>query len=271
MKARPSSKASLFVFFSLAIAVLASVLTASPPAPGSGAAKQPRLKFMAESHDFGKVKQGQSMTFEFVFENQGDAPLVIEKVETSCGCTAALLSEKNIEPGKKGKIKSTFDSQGYAGRVTKYIFVESNDPAAPRVELSVSVDVQTPPAPKIDLDRYTIDMGLCLEGEDPSVKVMVRNIGEIELRVEIAHQDIAFFVDGKPAVFPLKVAAGKSFELEIKFPAQVKTGQMRDYILLRSNDPARSTVSVYLNRYVVSKKDLRDLFQRYRKLLEEKK
>jgi uncharacterized membrane protein len=271
MKTRPFPKTSLFLSLGLAIAVLAFVLAAAPPAAGSGAAAQPRLKFTAESHDFGKIKQGQSVTFEFVFENQGDAPLNIEKVETSCGCTAALLSEKKIEPGKKGKIKSTFESQGYSGRVTKYIFVESNDPDARRVELTITADVQTPPAPKIELEKYTVDMGLCLEGEEPSVKVQVRNSGEIELRVDIAHQDIAFFVDGKPAVFPVKVAAGKSFELEVKFPVQVRPGQMRDYILLRSNDPARSTVSLYLNRYVVSRRDLRDLFQKYRKILEEKK
>ncbi|MDH4196742.1 MAG: DUF1573 domain-containing protein [Candidatus Aminicenantes bacterium] len=271
MKARSSSKTSLFLSLGLTVAVLAFVFAAAPLAAGSGAAPQPRLKFEAEKHDFGKVKQGQSVTYEFVFENRGDALLIIEKVETSCGCTAALLSEKNIAPGKKGKIKSTFETQGYGGRVTKYIFVESNDPSSPRVELAVTADVQTPPAPKIELNTYTIDMGLCLEGEEPSARVQVRNIGEIELRVEIAHQDFAFLVDGKAAVFPVKIAAGKSVLLEVRFPPQAKMGQMRDYVLLRSNDPARSTVSLYINRYVVSKRDLRDLFQKYRKLLEDKR
>jgi len=271
MKARWSPQTPLFLSLGLSVALLASVLSAASPAAASGAPAQPRLKFEAEKHDFGKVKQGQSMTYEFVFENLGDAPLVIEKVETSCGCTAALLSEKNIAPGKKGKIKTTFDTQGYGGRVTKFIFVESNDPSHPRVELAVTVDVQTPPAPKIELNTYTVDMGLCIEGEEPSAKVEVYNAGEIELRVEIAHQDIAFSIDGKPAVFPVKVAAGKSFVLEVRFPAQVRMGQMRDYILIRSNDPARATVSLYLNRYVVSKNDLRELFRKYRNLLEDKR
>lgn len=271
MKDRPFSKTSLFLSLGLSAAFLASFLAAAPQAAGSGAEQQPRLKFEAEKHDFGKVKQGQSVTYEFIFENQGDAPLFIEKVETSCGCTAALLSEKNIAPGKKGKIKSTFDTQGYGGRVTKYIFVESNDPSHPRVELAVTAEVQTPPAPKIELNTYTVDMGLCIEGEEPAARVQVRNIGEIELRVEIAHQDIAFIIDGKAAVFPVKIAAGKSVLLEVRFPPQVKMGQMRDYVLLRSNDPTRSTISLYLNRYVVSKKDLRELFQKYRNLLVDKR
>ncbi len=268
MKARPSARASLVLSLGLTAALLASVLGAAHTATAAATAR-PRLKFATDKHDFGKVKQGQSVSYEFVFENQGDAPLVIEKVETSCGCTAALLSEKKIEPGKKGKVKATFDTQAYGGRVTKYIFIDSNDPDNPRVELTVSVDIQVPPAPKIELDRYNVEMGLCLEGEEPSAKVKVRNIGEVELRVEIAHQDIGFFVDGKAAVFPVKVAAGKSFELEVKFPPQVKTGLMRDYILIRSNDTTRSTVSLYLSRFVVSKRELRDLFQKYRKILED--
>ena len=56
--------------------------------------------------------------------------------------------------------------------------------------------------------------------------------------------------------------AGESREVELRFPAQAKTGVLRDYVLVKSNDPVRSTLSIYVSRYVISKKELQDLFER---------
>jgi hypothetical protein len=43
---------------------------------------------------------------------------------------------------------------------------------------------------------------------------------------------------------------------------------LRDYVLVKSNDPIRASLSIYISRYVVSKKDLKDLFNKYKKELE---
>lgn len=44
---------------------------------------QPRLSFEAESHDFGQVKAGEPVSFEFKFSNTGTEELVIEKIVPS--------------------------------------------------------------------------------------------------------------------------------------------------------------------------------------------
>ncbi len=252
-------------------AVLPVVLLLAIASAAPAAAKDARAKFKETAWDFGKVKQGEVVSHEFVFKNIGDAALLIEQVETSCGCTAALLSEKRVDPGKEGKIKASFDTRGYSGKLVKYIFVDSNDVEESRRELSVTADVEVPPSAKIELDRYNVEMGLCLEGEAPVAELQIKNVGELELRIEISHQDIQFLTGGKAVAFPLLLPTGKSADLEIRFPAQNRTGLLRDYLLIRSNDPVRSTLSVYLSRYVITKKDLRELFLKYRKVLDEKK
>jgi hypothetical protein len=247
-----------------AIALLAAAFTLA------GAEKGPLGKYQETSWDFGKIKQGEVLVHEFVFTNQGTAPLVIEKIATSCGCTAALASEDKIGPGKTGKVKVALDTRGYTGKIIKYIFVESNDSADPRRELVVSADIEVQPQPRIELDRYNIDLGLSLEGEEGSGKIVVRNIGELELKIEIAHPEFKFLIGGKPASFPLALAAGKSADLEIRFPGQAKTGQLRDYVLIKSNDPVRSTLSIYVSRYIVTRQELKTLFGKYRKVIEER-
>ena len=171
----------------LAAAVLGGVAAMSAGAGG------PRAVFKATNHDFGKVKQGEVVTHEFVFKNAGDAPLIVDRVETTCGCTAALVSEKKIPPGKDGLVKATLDTRGYAGRMTRYIYLVSNDPSSQRTELSLTVDIQVPPSAKIDIDKYNVDLGLCLEGETPTATIVIKSVGERELKVEMDHESVKFF------------------------------------------------------------------------------
>ncbi len=250
-----------FAVFAAAAAVLLGGF------PALLAAKQARAVFQETTHDFGKVKQGDALTWEFVFTNKGDAPLVIKEVRTSCGCTAALASADKIAPGGVGKIKATFNTAGYQGRISKYIFLVSNDAASENRELSLIADIEIPPSPRIELDKYNVDLGVILEGEPASTKIVIKNVGEKELRVEMAHEAIKFFSRNKPVSFPVFIPAGGSLEVEIQLPNQVRSGMANDYVLIRSNDAVRSTVSVYIRRYVISKQELKALFDKYRNVI----
>src|SRR4030066_1175425 len=92
----------------LALAVVVGALLIGDMARASG---EPKIKFKETVWDFGKVKQGEGLSHEFVFANEGDATLVIQKVSTSCGCTAALVSAEKIQPGKEGRIEIKFDTR----------------------------------------------------------------------------------------------------------------------------------------------------------------
>jgi hypothetical protein len=233
------------------------------------AAKAPRIAFKESAWDFGKVKEGVELSHEFVFKNAGDADLVIEKVRTSCGCTAALVSDKTVAPGREGKIGVSFDTRSYAGKVTKYIYVDSNDPSEPNVELTVAADIEIPPRPRINVDPYNIDLGLLLEGEEIRGRFVLANPGELELKAECVHRDAKYFVKGKPVPGAVKVAAGKEVEVEFQIPPGPRSNMIREYILVKSNDPVRSTVSVYVSGFMISREQLKDLFKRYKDLLKD--
>lgn len=236
--------------------------------PGHGfAAKEPRIKFREAVYDFGKVKQGDVLKHEFAFKNEGEATLIIHKVSTSCGCAAALASEDKIQPGKEGKIEVKFDTKGYGGRVSKLVYVDSNDPQEPHMQLEVAADIDVPPQPKIELDPYNFDAGLLLEGEDINAKVKIENKGEMELRVECSHRNAVFLIAGKSASFPLKVASGKGVDMMVRIPSQKRTGLLREYVLFKTNDPLRSTVSLYVSGYIITKQQLKELFSKYKNVI----
>lgn len=231
------------------------------------AGKQPKIVFKEDSHDFGKVKQGSNLTYEFVFKNDGDDLLTIKNVEMSCGCTAALVSNKKVEPGKTGKIKVSLDTRGYAGEVVKFIYVASDDPVQPKIQLKITAAINLSPQPRIDFDRYNIDAGLLVEGDSLEATVVVRNKGELELTFECALENAGFFINGKEAKFPVKVAAGKDVDVTVKIPLVDRIGMVREFVIFKSNDQIRSTLSVTLNAYIVTKDQLKQVFQKYKNIL----
>ncbi|MCX8159497.1 MAG: DUF1573 domain-containing protein [Candidatus Saccharicenans sp.] len=228
----------------------------------------PKAEFRETSRDFGRIKQGEVVSHEFTFRNSGNAVLVVKNVSTSCGCTAALVSQKEIPPGREGKIKVTFDSRGYAGKVIKYVYFESNDPKDPRQELSITAEVETGPAPRIELEPYNLDLGLVLEGESSEAVIKVKNSGQLELVFDIDNPGFTFMVGNKVISFPYKVPAGREIMLRALLPVREgRTGPQREYVLIKSNDPARPSLSVFISRYVVTREELRRLFEKYGKEL----
>lgn len=248
----------------LAVAVLVGALLIARPALASG---QPKLKFKEISWTFGKVKQGEVLSHEFVLQNEGDATLVIQKVSTSCGCTAALVSADKIQPGKEGRIQIKFDTRGYGGPVKKIVYVDSNDPAGAHQQLEIGADIEIPPSPRIDLDPFNYDAGLVVEGEEIKANLKIMNKGELELKVEFNHRSATFLSDGKPVSVPLKIAAGKEVTLEVRIPTQSRTGVVREYVLIKSNDPMRTTLSMYVSGYIITREKLKELIDRYKDIL----
>jgi hypothetical protein len=90
---------------------------------------------------FDPVLDGTVVEHEFVMENTGTGPLIIEHVKTGCGCTTADY-DMVIPPGGSGKISVKANTRGYGGsRFLRDILVSTNDPANKQVALQISGQV----------------------------------------------------------------------------------------------------------------------------------
>ncbi|HEY9196025.1 MAG TPA: DUF1573 domain-containing protein [Mucilaginibacter sp.] len=90
------------------------------------AANAPVMKFEKESHDFGKIKTGEKVNYDFKFTNTGKSPLIISEAHASCGCTVPEWPKAPVKPGESSIIKVTFDSAGKTGLQDKQITVTAN-------------------------------------------------------------------------------------------------------------------------------------------------
>jgi Protein of unknown function (DUF1573) len=94
------------------------------------------------TRDFGTISEGQKLEVAYRFLNSGDKPLIIAKVQPSCGCTVAEQPDEPILPGKEGVIKASFNSEGRIGINHKKIYVIANTRGVQSNEVEFSVLVQ---------------------------------------------------------------------------------------------------------------------------------
>ena len=90
------------------------------------------FKFDQETIDYGKIIKGSEGERTFVFTNVGDAPLIIQSIKSSCGCTVPKKPENPIMPGEKGEIKVSYDTKRIGG-FSKQITILSNAITAKKI------------------------------------------------------------------------------------------------------------------------------------------
>lgn len=116
------------------------ILLIFAPLALSAQASGPIISFDMETIDYGDITKGSNGVRTFTFENTGDAPLEIQGVRSSCGCTIPKKPEAPIEPGKKGEITVRYDTNR-VGVFRKTITVNTNVSNAAIIALKIKGNV----------------------------------------------------------------------------------------------------------------------------------
>lgn len=111
-------------------------------------AKKAKIEFTSEVIDYGEIAKGENGIRQFEFKNTGDAPLVISKVHSSCGCTIPKKPEQPIAPGASDVIEVKYDTQR-VGFIRKTITVYSNA-ERPTVALKIKGEILDPSKSVLD-------------------------------------------------------------------------------------------------------------------------
>jgi len=87
--------------------------------------KVAKIEFKTDVIDYGTIEKGANGIRFFEFTNTGEAPLIITKVKSSCGCTIPSWPKEPVMPGKTGKIQVKYDTNRVIP-IRKTITVSSN-------------------------------------------------------------------------------------------------------------------------------------------------
>lgn len=137
----------------LALSVFFVTATVFAQAPATVQKADNVVKFKELVHDFGKIKQGVPVTYNFAFTNVGSKPVVIEAATASCGCTTPVKPEAPIAKSKSDKITAGFNAAAL-GPFNKTITVKVAGIDAP-LELRITGEVLS----DVDYAKYEKEKG----------------------------------------------------------------------------------------------------------------
>jgi hypothetical protein len=93
-------------------------------------------------YNFGSIPQGKPVYHTFQISNRGTTPLMLDNVQTSCGCTTPEWSKEPIAPGANASVKVGYNAAAeghfeklitltYNGNSTKQITIKGDVWRAP--------------------------------------------------------------------------------------------------------------------------------------------
>lgn len=123
----------------LGLAILLAIILAGC------SSQSPKIELPTDNFEFGDVVNGKIVSKDIVVENRGSAPLVIEDVITSCGCTTGEVTPSTISPGEQGVLHITFDSGAHGpeltGQLMRQVYLVTNDQKNPEMMVEFTANV----------------------------------------------------------------------------------------------------------------------------------
>ena len=197
------------------------------------------------SHDFGNLKQQQTVTTTVTVTNNGAALLQIQNVEADCGCTIPTLGKYSLAPGESTIVTIEFNSKKFNGNVRKVVHIETNDPLNPTVDVMITATVHTPLI--INPANQRLGFSQSLRGETPSRRATFTATGDEALEVSVASTRKDLFdikivnnLDGNP----------KMSAMDVTLRPDMEPGRQRDNVRLTTNIPEFATIDIELQSWV---------------------
>jgi len=217
-------------------ALLGQAATPPTPAPAAANPSTPRIQFSEVSFNFEKVQTTDHPQHDFIFTNTGNSVLEIVDVRPGCGCTTAGTWDRQVQPGKTGKIPLQFNPANFSGPISKGATVTCNDPAQGSVYLQFQATVWRP----IDVQPQYVYF-LPVEEELTNDTKVVRIVSNLEepVTLEAPVSSTPVFQTELKTVRP-----GKEFELHVTYAGPVSNASPQGSITIKTSSTNAPSVSL---------------------------
>jgi hypothetical protein len=210
--------------------------TVEGPTLKPGINAQPAIKFETTFVDLGTMDEGKTANARFPFVNTSDQTVTITAINTTCGCTAAVLAKKVFAPGEGDEISITFNSTNRPGINDRIIRVITDEPAVSSYGIRIRADVTQ----ELWLSQRTAVFGDVPIGETRTVSLDLISVGEVPLEVlnvVNSRNDVKVAL-GDPIPYSSGARTGMQIPVQVTLPADLPAGRLSGNVALKTNQPS---------------------------------
>ena len=176
-------------------------------------------------YDFGDVSVNDGpLTCSFTFTNDGEEPVFVYEVVSSCGCTGVTFKREPVAPGESGTISATYKNEDGPGAFDKTLTVYVSGIRKPVIlRLRGIVHEKKKSLSQLYSAERLGDLGLkTLEYKMPGLKqgltvtevAGVANLGKAPLRIDFADVSEQLSVKVEPNPVPAGTSAKMTFTVK---------------------------------------------------------
>jgi len=210
-------------------------------APAAAAAHAPKLVCAQPVFNFGTRDSSGEVRHDFVIRNAGDLSLQILNVRATCGCTVGSVADRTVPPGGTTQVTAVFSLHGREGPQHRMLYVASNDPRQPEVQLALEGNI---------VESVTVEPRLLFFGRlDPTVVVSslvtLAATDHQPLRLTSAQVDSPYFTT--ELVPPVN---DQTNQVRVTTKPPLKEGLIRATLVILTNHPRRPRIELAVSLFV---------------------
>ena len=206
--------------------------------------KVPKISFDERVYDFGLVSREDLPHHRFTFTNTGQADLIISEVDSSCGCTAALLSAETIPPGGLGEIDVSFNPQGRRGKQKQTVSVYSNAENEPIAQLTVKGTVMA----AVDVSPDRVLFGSVNNQQATTKRIRVLDSGEGTLKITHIETSSPFLTT---EVGPVHLGKVINYDVKVTLQPGIRMGKFQETLTIHTNNELQPRLNVSIEGNVL--------------------
>lgn len=212
------------------------------------------MQFDARQIDAGRLNEEDAPSnYVFRWHNAGDKPIVVTRVQTTCGCAVATFDRQPILPGDEGRITVTYHPKGHPGSIQRRIFVFTQlSDKLPTAVLELTGRVEPARVPTWNYPYAMGDLRLKQQGvriagiRIQAERIECLNAGKEPLRITAERELLPAYIvfESDPEI----IEPGKTGDLIIRFDPEKAPARLPEQfpVILKGIDlpPSQRTIRV---------------------------
>ncbi|MCJ7790706.1 MAG: DUF1573 domain-containing protein [Candidatus Atribacteria bacterium] len=188
---------------------------------------KPKINTPATEWNMGLISQGDILNLRFTIENQEDADLIIDKIDTYKHIQYNNVLPLKILPNEKFELILTYNSTNHElGDVKEAIRLYCNDPTTESFVIRISGYIKEKEAPEISISPTGAILDLAADSEAGAIgKFVLKNSGDDTIKITSIRTSIPYIV---PLRSELDLNSKSEEELNIILLKDKATGQIKE-------------------------------------------
>lgn len=228
--------------FSVVTALTASLLVAPTNVSADDWADQ---IVKTKKIDFGVIATGSEAKKYVEVKNIYDRAIHISDVRTTCGCSAAAVGKKTLEPGETSSVEVKMNTSKFRQRKDSNLIISFDRPRFAEVRVPITAYIRT----DVVFTPGSIKFGNVDLGEEGKASVDIAYAGRSDwdiVNIKITNQNL------KATLTPKARGNGRvDYRLDMILAPSTKAGRIRDLVQIVTNDTTNPFVPLMVEGTIV--------------------